>query len=113
MDSKKTVLIGCSAKGPENAAYFNDVRTITLVLEVDMESGVILNSDVTFIADLPIQFVKDILNEKKFDDIQFLRKEIQQRFYTPTKKTLLQALNACYKTYRMLKAGQAIPEDMT
>ena len=100
--SQETLIISGSARLPENSTAKHVYGTISIELEIDSANYTILDVSCTCIPSLVEKILNKHLIGHKVDDAIFKTiEEINGRFFSPTKKAFISALEDAHKWYRV------------
>jgi hypothetical protein len=96
----KTVLVTGYAKAPQGSAMYEIYKTSGIVLEIDIETNVIVNAEFTFVTDLARDFLSRVLVHYDLTNgLDDLIKRIETHYYTPSTNSVIVALKAAYTRY--------------
>ncbi|HHY38182.1 MAG TPA: DUF3870 domain-containing protein [Clostridia bacterium] len=101
---QKTVFFSGYAKLPSTitAGKLYEVQAVTV--EIEPQTGMILNADCTLSTQLGRRFVRKILRGYDLDQgIEPLIAEIQARYYGGAKSALISALRMMYQQFRVFR----------
>lgn len=100
MAENKTVLISGYAQAPRGTGMSATMTWIGVVLEVDLNTHVIVAADATFVTDLARDFFRrTVIGYKLTDGLDGLVNLVETRIHTPSKNSLQTALQAAFQRY--------------
>lgn len=95
-----TILVTGFAQLPKGTTMYEQYKVIGVALLIDLDTSEILDSDITFVAELPNRFVKSIITRYYLNQgLDPLIDELKGRFKTPSQGAVIQALRAAYDRY--------------
>ncbi|MDA8228074.1 MAG: DUF3870 domain-containing protein [Desulfitobacterium hafniense] len=105
LGQRKTLVVTGHAVAPKGTVLHERNKLMTVALELDWESGEILDADTTFITRLCKDYLKNLLQGKKILlDQDNIRNQIETTFHVDSQKALLKALGVATERYRSLRA---------
>lgn len=94
------MLVTAYAKAPQGTAMYEAYKHVGVVLEVDQESGVIVDADFTLITELARGFFKRVVvGHNLRSGIELLLEEVRQRYYAPSVPAAVTALRAAHERF--------------
>lgn len=98
----KTYFFTGHAQLPEGADIYENFKYVTVVTEVDMENGVIVNCSVPVFCQESGDFVTRMLKGKSLEtDTEAIIAEIDERMHTKSKRALINAFQALVNRYNV------------
>ena len=95
-----TVLFSGVAKVPQNAPYYSQKQEISWIIEVDMETGTIVNCEFGKLKALSNDFLRRmIVGYRIHEGMDPLYKEIRRRCNMIMKNSIIKTLDICYHKY--------------
>ena len=108
----ETFIISGSARLPENCTAKHVYGNISIELEIDSKNLTILDVSCSSIPYLSEKILNKSLIGYKIDDAIFKTvKEIERRFFSPTKRAFIAALEDAYKWYKIAITTQKEKEN--
>lgn len=99
-----THIFAAHAQVPSGTDLYERYKYMTVVVEVKIDSGVIVNCCVPVYCKLHNDFVVAILKGKSLDvDKEAIIEEIDERTHTLSKRALITAIQGLYNQYTMTK----------
>lgn len=99
-----TVLVTGYAKAPQGTAMYEQYKHSGIVLEVDIESNIIVDAEFTLITDLAQDFFRKLLVGYDLSKgIEDLIKRIEQHYFAPSTNSVIIALKTAYQRYQEQK----------
>ncbi len=95
----KSILVTGYSKVPTKTSAADVYTVIGVCMEVDVETGEILEVDSTLITDLSKEFLKRLLEGEKLRNIFGIEEKIRNRYHGSAKKALVAAIKVCYDRY--------------
>lgn len=96
----KTVLVTGYAKAPQGTVMYEISKHAGIVLEINLNSNVIINAEFTFVTDLAKDFFRRLLvGYDLTDGINDLIEHIERNYYAPSTSAIIVALKAAYRRY--------------
>jgi len=106
-NSRRTVVVSGHAIAPQGTVLYENNRMITVVLELDWETGIIINAETTFMTAICNNYFKEILLGKNLlDDIDMIKERIQRDINVDSKKALLKALSVVSERFQILRINE-------
>lgn len=107
----KTYIFAGHAQLPEGTDIYENFKYVTVVAEVDMASGQVVNCSVPVYCRETSDFVTGILKGKSLEtDLDAIIAELDERMQTMSKRALLNAVQAIYNRYNMAKRNPVTPK---
>lgn len=107
MDDNRRVIISGHAIAPQGTVLYETKKLITVVLELDWESGTILDAETTFMTALCNDFFNSLIVNKKLpDQFEQIRDQIQRDMHVDSKKALIKALSVVNERFQLLKINE-------
>ncbi|WP_083476569.1 DUF3870 domain-containing protein [Moorella stamsii] len=100
---RRKVIVTGHAMAPKGTVLYERNKLISVAVEIDWESGEILNVDSTFATSLCNNFLRYLLVGKNILEKDKIRKEIEDNFLVTSQKSLLKALEMVRERYCLLK----------
>ncbi|WP_320046960.1 DUF3870 domain-containing protein [uncultured Ilyobacter sp.] len=100
----KSVLVTGYSKVPAKTSAADIYSVMGICMEIDVETGNILEADCTLVTDLSKEFVIELLKGEKITDISPLEEKFRRGYQGSAKKALVTAMKICHDRY--LKALQ-------
>jgi hypothetical protein len=101
---KNTYIFSGHAQLPEGTDIYETYKSVSVVAEIDMVSGKIVNCSVPVYFKGNSDFVAAIMCGKSIDtDLEVIISEIDERFHTLSKRALITAIQAVYNRYCIAK----------
>ncbi len=92
------------AQLPEGTNLSVNHRLATIVLEIDMESGQIVDSSIPIYCDLHSDVISEIVCGKNIEkDISVIIDEINERVHSLSTKALISSIQVVYNRYILVK----------
>jgi len=89
-EGKRKVVITGHAIAPQGTVMFETKKLITVALEIEWETGIILNAESTFMTNLCNQFFREIVIGKNFtEDYEQIKEQVVRDIHIDSKKALL------------------------
>jgi hypothetical protein len=98
-----THILAAHAQVPQGTDIYEVHKFITLVIEVDLETGEIVDSMVPMYCQLTNGFIVKILKGKSLDNADEILKEVEERVHTSTKRALMTAMKEIFNRYILEK----------
>ena len=94
---RPTVLVTAYAKAPQGTAMYEVYKHAGVVLEVDPESGTIVDAEFTLVTDLARSFFKRMVagHNLRYGFDQLLD-EVRSRYFAPSVQALISALRGAH-----------------
>lgn len=100
MDNIRSVLVTGYSNAPQHTSMYEVYRHAGIVLEIDLESNVILDVEFTFIADLTKRFFKRLVIGYNLDDgLEPLVTRIRSHYFAPSQQSVVVALQSAVQRY--------------
>jgi len=94
------------AQLPNGSDLYESMKFITIIMEVDIETGTVLNSTVPLYCPLHSKFIENIVNGKSLDtDLDKILKEIERTVHTQTRRALINAIQTLHNRYMVVKSN--------
>ena len=110
MSRSDTLLFIGNSRTPENCTVHGSNKVVGLVLEIERETGEIVNVETTLITQLARDFIYKILINQNINDVDNLSEKIQDRFLASTKRSIIKCLFLCHNRYKLVQSG-VFPSD--
>jgi hypothetical protein len=95
-----TVLVTAYAKAPQGSAMYEVYKHAGIILEIDPNTNLIINAELTFLADLTKDFFSRMLVGYDLSNgIDELIKKVEKHYFAPSTNSVVVALKAAYKRY--------------
>lgn len=76
----------------------------TVVVKIDMDTGVILECDVPILCDMHTKFIAELVCGRSIEtDLNGILDEINERVHSLSTKAIITSLQVIYNRYRMIK----------
>lgn len=96
----KTVLVTGYSKVPINTIIYEHNKAIGVVLEIEKETGIIIDADIMFVTELARKFFKkEILGLDIVKDGSLIIKIIEEDFLIPSQKAVVSAFRTAQQRY--------------
>ncbi|WP_319370306.1 DUF3870 domain-containing protein [uncultured Ilyobacter sp.] len=95
----KSVLVTGYSKVPAKTSAADIYTVMGVCMEVDVETGNILEADCTLVTDLSKQFVIKLLKGEKLTDISNLEEKFRSNYQGSAKKALVTGMKICHDRY--------------
>jgi len=106
-NSRRRVVVSGHAIAPQGTVLYETKKMITMVLEIDWETGIILNAETTFMTSLCNNFFKEIVLGKNIpDDIDMIKERVQRDMNVDSKKALLKAFSVVSERFQLAKMNE-------
>jgi len=106
-DNKRRIIISGHAVAPQGTVLYETKKLITVVLEIDWESGEVLDAETTFMTSLANNFFRQLIVGKNLvEDYHKIKELIQRNMHVDTKRALLKALSVIHERYNMLRINE-------
>ena len=113
-EGKRKVVITGHAIAPQGTVMFETKKLITVALEIEWETGIILNAESTFMTNLCNQFFREIVIGKNFtEDYEQIKEQVVRDIHIDSKKALLKALSVANERYKSLWIKEFTQEQET
>ena len=100
MAEKNTIFITGYAKLPTSITAEKLYQVIALGLEIEVDTGTIVDSDCTLATEVGRRFFKKVVNGYSLNNgIEDLIKEFEQRYYGSARKAIITALKLMYEKW--------------
>ncbi|MEW6242925.1 MAG: DUF3870 domain-containing protein [Bacillota bacterium] len=100
MSERETVLVTGYSKAPQGTVMHEVYRLCGVVLEIDPETNVIVDAELTFITDLAQRFFhKLIVGYNLSDGIDGLVERIRKRYLAPSDEAMIAALKTAIQRF--------------
>lgn len=97
----KTMVFVGYARVPEGTTARELYQLIGLALEVDMESGRVVDASCTLAVPLAEQFVRRLIVGRELGrEFEGIVREIEERYHGPTQRAIVTALKAAHERFR-------------
>mgnify|MGYP000847788764 CR=1 FL=1 len=101
---KSTYIFSGHAQLPEGTDLYENYKYMTVLMEVDIETGLVVNCVVPVYCKLHNDFVADMMQNRCLDDgLEPIIAEVEARVHTLSKRAFIAALQVIYNRYTMLK----------
>lgn len=101
---KTTQVFSGQAQLPAGSDIYENYKFITVLAEIDVRTGVIVNIVVPIYCKIHNDFVANIAIGKSLHcDFEAIITEIDERVHTVTKRALINALQVLFNRYEMVK----------
>ncbi len=108
MSRKQTVLVTGYAKAPKGTGMYEVYRHAGIVLELDPETGEILDVEFTFVTDLAKRFLRELLLGYRLEeDHDEILQAIRDQYLAPSSEAIVAALKGALQRYREKRASVA------
>jgi len=105
----KTYIFAGHAQLPEGTDIYENFKYVTVVAEVDMENGMIVNCSVPIYCQESSDFVTSFLKGRSLEtDVDAIIAEIDERMHTMSKRALINALQAIVNRYNVAKKNVVV-----
>lgn len=106
---RRKIIVTGHAMAPKGTVLYERNKLISIAVEIDWESGEILNVDSTFATALCNDFLRYLLVGKNLlKEEDKIIKEIENNFIVTSQKSLLKALEIAGERYRLLRTKQVV-----
>lgn len=96
------------AQLPNGTDVYESYKFISVLMIVDIDTGTILDSDISIYNPMHKNFIVEILKGKSLDtDLEKIFKEIERTVHTPTRRALINAIQTLHNRYIIVKRNQA------
>ncbi len=100
-ESKESILITGYANLPKDIAAHQLYKVVGLVLEVELETGIIKKVSVTLATTVAQNFIKEILIGKSIDyQYEEIIDLFKRRYWGSARKAIISAVTAAHKRYK-------------
>src|SRR5699024_6480856 len=100
MEEMNSVLVTGYSKAPQGTSMYEIYKHAGIVLEVNLETDVIIDVECTFVAKLTNEFFKRLLVGFDLkDDFQNIVQRIKKYYYTPSQQATIVALQVATQRY--------------
>lgn len=103
MDDK--ILVTGYAKIPGGIAGSDIYSVLGLGLEIELETGKIVEADTNLIIEIAKKYVKNILIGEKITELDRLEYKFKTQYHGSARKAIIVALKICYDRYFKAKAN--------
>jgi len=104
---RRKVIVSGHAIAPKGTVLYERNKLITVALEIEWETGIVLNAETTFITSVCNEFIKKLIIGKSIlTDYDYVRKEIINNFNVDSKKSLLKALSIVLERFQQLQLNE-------
>ncbi|WP_258360413.1 DUF3870 domain-containing protein [Moorella sulfitireducens (nom. illeg.)] len=101
---RKTHIFCGQAQLPQGTDIYEKYKYLTVLLEVDMDSGLVMECYFPIYCEMCNHFMADILRGRSLDEgLDPVIAEIEERVHLVSKKALINALYAAYNRYLIVK----------
>lgn len=101
---RRKVIVSGHAIAPKGTVLYERNKLVTVALEIDWETGIVLNAETTFITSICNDFIKRLIIGKSIlTDYDYVRKEINDNFNVDSKKSLIKALSIVLERFQQLQ----------
>lgn len=95
-----TIFLATYAKLPHDIATYNLYKNVGVYVEVDLETGVMIDVDVSLYSDVSMNFLRKILRGTNIIyDRDIIVGEIEKRYWGSAKKAILTAVRRIFDKY--------------
>jgi len=107
---RKTQVFSGHAQIPTGLDLYENYKYLTILVEVDGETGEIVNCSVPIYCKLHNDFLADIFIGKSLSsDINLIIKEIGERCHTVSNRALITAIQMLHNRYTMIVNNSSLP----
>lgn len=111
METPETIFISGHAKLPAGITATELYKIVTIVLEVEPESGTIVAADCTLATALGRDFVSRLFVGKNLTtDVDTIIQSIENRFLGNARKALITATRVIYEKFKNYREGNSLGE---
>lgn len=105
---KDTILIGGYAQYPVGVTGHEVFKVLGIGLEIDTNTGEVINATASFVTEQPIDFLKKILIGKNIrqNGIEKAIEEVSNRYFAKGKKAIIAALYDVLNSYSNYEKGK-------
>lgn len=100
---KNTYLFSSNAILRSGTDIYETYKYVTVVAEIDFNSGEIIDCDFPTYCRNTSEFVADIMKGKSITQVDSIIKEIDTRMHTLSKRALITAIQGLYNRYLIVK----------
>ncbi|HHV65385.1 MAG TPA: DUF3870 domain-containing protein [Peptococcaceae bacterium] len=106
-NTKRRVIVSGHAVAPQGTVLYETKKLITVVLEIDWETGIVLDAETTFMTSLSNTFLKEIIVGRKLpEDFDTIKDLIQRDVILDSRKALIKALSVVNSRFQLLKMNE-------
>lgn len=106
---KKTHVFQGISKLPTGSGIYKKYKSLTILLEIDMEKGLIINSNFPEYNELNNSVLDAIIRGKSLENnLEEIIEDINERLNVTSKKTLINALREIYNEYIEVKNNKYV-----
>lgn len=96
----ETHIFSGHAQLPNGSDLYESMKYLSVIMEVDIDTGKILRSTIPLYCPLHSEFVESIMNGKYLDkDLDKIFKEIERTVHTQTRRALITAIQTLHNRY--------------
>lgn len=105
MQNRHTILVGGYAQFPEGITGHEVFRVLGIGLEVDPDTGEIVDCNASFVTEQPRDFLRSIMIGKNLEKngIEEAVDEVNRRYFAKGKKAIVSALYDILNNYALYK----------
>lgn len=106
-EPKRKIIVSGHAIAPKGTVLYERNKLITVVLELDWETGTVLDAETTFMTKLANDFLKkSIIGKSIMTDFDSIRNQINDNINVDSKKSLLKALSIIIERFHQLRRNE-------
>ena len=101
---KTTHIFSGHAQLPAGTDLYEKHKYAAVLVEIDMQTGMIVNCDVPIFCQMANEFMSDILKGRSIDrDIDEIIDNIEKRLHTLSKKAVITSLQVIHNRYKAIR----------